>query len=152
MDRQDVGPELELLARDALRLGAALVCAAEAQKQRRITGRGGIRVSARHVRALVAARRLREERLGPLLTPEPGWSVLLALYAARLEGWTLTQARLTRAAAAPAATVHGRILALEAQGLLERRPDPARARGTIVTLTDEAAARIHDYLREAREI
>jgi DNA-binding MarR family transcriptional regulator len=152
MNREDVGPELELLARDALRLGAALVRSAEAEKLRRSTGRGGIAVSARHVRALIAARRLREERLGPLFAPEPGWSVLLALYAARLEGWTLTQAQLTQAAAAPGATVHGRILALEAQGLVQRRPDPTRRRGTIVVLTDEAAARVHDYLREAREI
>jgi DNA-binding MarR family transcriptional regulator len=37
-------------------------------------------------------------------------------------------------------------------GLLERRPDPSRGRGTIVRLTDDAAARIHDYLREAREM
>ena len=62
------------------------------------------------------------------------------------------QARLTEIADAPGATIYGRIEALEALGLLERGPDPRRGRGTIVTLTDDAAARIHDYLREAREI
>ena len=152
MDREDVGPSLEHLAHAAVRLGAGLVAAAEAEKLRRLEGRGGIPVSARFVRALIAARRLREERLGPEFAPEPGWSIMLALYVAHLEGWTLTQARLTQAAAAPGGTVYGRILALEATGLLERHPDPDRARGTIVVLTEAAVTRVHDYLREAREI
>ncbi|MEO7178061.1 MAG: MarR family transcriptional regulator [Allosphingosinicella sp.] len=77
---------------------------------------------------------------------------MLALYIAHLEGWTLTQATLTKAAAAPGATITGRLAALEAQGLIERRPDPSRGRGTLVVLTDEAAARVGEYLREAREI
>ena len=152
MQPEDVGPSLELLALDAVRLGAGLVAAAEAEKLRRLSGHGGIPISARFVRGLIAARRLRQERLGPEFAPEPGWSVMLALYVARLEGWTLTQAGLTQAAAAPAAMIVGRLAALEAQGLVERRPDPDRARGTIVTLTEAAARRMHDYLREAREI
>ena len=148
----EVGPTLELLSFDACRLAAALVEAAEAERLRRMTDHGRIALTARFVKGLVAARALRSERLGPALAPEPGWSVLLVLYAARLEGGEPTPAALPRAAAAPVATVHGRLRALEAQGLLERRPDPRRGRGTIVTLTDDAAARIHDYLREAREI
>lgn len=148
----DVGPTLEILSFDACRLAARLVEAAEAETLRRMTGHGRIAMTARFVRTLIAARRLRSERLGPALSPEPGWSVLLALYLAHLEQADLTQAALTQAAGAATATVYGRLLALEAQGLLERRPDPSRRRGTIVRLTDDAAARIHDYLREAREI
>jgi len=148
----DVGPTLEMLSFDACRLAARLVEAAEADALRRMTDHGRIALTARFVRTLIAARRLRSERLGPALAPEPGWSLLLALYAARLEGRQLTLAALTEAAGAPGSTIVGRIAALEAQGLLARIPDPARGRGTIVRLTDEAAARIHDYLREAREI
>jgi len=148
----DVGPTLEMLSFDACRLAARLVEAAEAERLRRMTDHGRIALTPRFVKSLVAARRLRRERLGPALAPEPGWSMLLALYAARLEQSELTLAALTRAAGAPTATVYGRLAALEAQGLLTRRPDPTRRRGTIVRLTDEAAARIHDYLREAREI
>jgi hypothetical protein len=148
----EVGPTLEMLSFDACRLAAGLVEAAEAERLRRMTDHGRIAITARFVRSLIAARRLRCERLGPALAPEPGWSVLLNLYLARLEQIEPSQAALTRAAGAPTATVYGRLAALEAQGLLERRPDPARGRGTIVRLTDEAAARIHDYLREAREI
>lgn len=145
-------PTLIALGFDACRLAAGLARAAEAEQRRRARGHGAIEPDARFVRGLIAARRRRFERLGPALAPEPGWSVLLALYAARLEGRELTLAGLTEAAGAPGATVVGRIAALEAQGLVERRPDPARRRGTLVRLTDEATARIHDYLREAREI
>jgi DNA-binding MarR family transcriptional regulator len=148
----EVGPSLEMLSFDACRLAARLVEAAEAETLRRMTDHGRIALTARFVRTLIAARRLRAERLGPALAPEPGWTILLNLYAARLDGAELSLAALTRAAAAPGATVYGRIRALEALGLAARRPDPERGRGTLVTLTDEAAARIHDYLREAREI
>lgn len=148
----EVGPTLEMLSFDACRLAARLVEAAEAETLRRMTDHGRIALTPRFVRGLIAARRLRSERLDPALAPEPGWSVLLVLYAAYLERCELTLAALTRAVAAPGATVYGRLVALEALGLLERRPDPSRGRGTIVRLTDEAAVRIHDYLREARDI
>jgi DNA-binding MarR family transcriptional regulator len=148
----EVGPTLERLSLDACRLAARLVEAAEADRLRRMTDHGRIALTARFVRTLIAARRLRTERLGPALAPEPGWTILLILYAARLEATEPSLADLTRAAAAPGATVYGRIVALEASGLVARRPDPSRRRGTLVSLTDEAAARIHDYLREAREI
>lgn len=152
MRSEDIGPTLERIAIDACRLAACLVEAAETERLRRTTGLGGIAVSARFVRTLIAARRLRPQMLGPEFAPEPGWTVMLCLYVARLEGWTLTQANLTRATAAPGATVYGRLVALEAQGSIERRPDPDRARGTLVSLTDEGAARVGEYLREAREI
>lgn len=148
----EVGPTLEMLSLDACRLAARLVEAAEAERLRRMTDHGRIALTPRFVRTLIAARRLRSQRLGPAFAPEPGWSLLLALYAAHLEQAEVTLAALTRAVAAPGATVYGRMVALEALGLLERRPDPSRGRGTIVRLTDEAAVRIHDYLREAREI
>jgi hypothetical protein len=152
METEDIGPSLELLALDACRLAAGLAEAAETERLRRTAGHGGIAITARFVRTLIAARRLRPQLLGPEFAPEAGWSVMLCLYVAHLEGWTLTQATLTKAAAAPGATVTGRLAALEAEGLIEPRPDPDRARGTLVSLTDEAAGRIHDYLREAREI
>lgn len=152
MSLDEVGPTLELLGLDACRLAAGLVEAAEAERLRRMTDHGRIALTARFVRTLIAARRLRCERLGPALAPEPGWTILLILYAARLDQAEPTLAALTRAASAPGATVYGRLRALETLGLLERRPDPTRSRGTIVRLSDDAVARIRDYLREAREI
>ncbi|HEX9964303.1 MAG TPA: hypothetical protein VGB04_04895 [Allosphingosinicella sp.] len=150
MRREDVGPTLELLALDACRLAAGLVEAAEAEALRRRAGLGGVAVTPRFVRALIAARQLRTEHFGPLLAPDTGWSVMLALYAARLEGWELTQAQLAEAAGT--ATLQTRLPALEARGLIARRPDREDGRGWIVTLTDEAAAKMHHYLQEAREI
>lgn len=152
MRSEDIGPTLEMIAIDACRVAARLVEAAEADRLRRMTDHGRIALTPRFVRTLIAARHLRSERLGSAFAPEPGWSILLVLYAAHLEQAELSLAALTRAAAAPGTTVYGRLIALEALGLVERRPDPSRGRDTIVRLTDEAAVRIHDYLREAREI
>jgi hypothetical protein len=150
MRSEDAGPTLGLLALDACRLAVALVGAAEAEALRRMTGHGRIDVSARFVRALIAARQLRPERFGALLAPDTGWSLMLALYAARLEGWVLNEAQLAEAAGT--ATVRTRLPALEAKGFLHRRPDPEDPRQTLVALTDEAAAKMRDYLQEAREI
>jgi hypothetical protein len=150
MRSEDVGPALGPLALDACRLAAALVEVAEAEALRRGTGLGRIAVSARHVRALIAARQLRPERFGALLAPDTGWSLMLALYAARLEGWELSEAQLAEAAGI--ASVQTRLPALEAKGFLTRRPDPEDPRATLVTLTDETAEKMRDYLQEAREI
>jgi hypothetical protein len=150
MRAEDIGPALEHLALDSCRLAAALVEAAEAEALRRRTGLGRIAVSARFVRALIAARQLRPERFGALLAPDTGWSLMLALYAARLEGWDLDEAQLAEAAGT--ANIRPRLPALEAKGLLHRRPDPEDTRRTLVALTDEGAAKMRDYLQEARAI
>jgi DNA-binding MarR family transcriptional regulator len=150
MRAEDAGPSLEILAFDACRLAAGLVEAAEAERLRSMSGLGRIAPTARFVRGLIAARQLRSERFGPLLAPDTGWSVMLALYAAHLEGWELTLAQLAEAAGT--AAVPARLPALESKNLLHRRPDPDDPRGTIVALTEEGAAKMGDYLREAREI
>lgn len=151
MRAEDCGPSLETLALDSCRLAAALVEAAEAERLRWASGGlGRVAPSARFVRALAAARRLRSKRFGALLAPDTGWSIMLALYVAHLEGWSLSEARLAEAAGT--AAVPARLPALEAKGLLLRRPDPDDPRGMIVALTEEGAAKMGDYLREAREI
>jgi hypothetical protein len=150
MRAEDAGPAIEQLALDSCRLAAALVEVAEAEALRRRTGHGRIAVSARFVRSLIAARQLRPERFGALLAPDTGWSLRLALYAARLEGWELTEAGLAEASGT--ASVAARLPALEARGLVHRRPAPEDPRDTVVALTDEAAEKMRDYLQEAREI
>jgi hypothetical protein len=150
MRAEDVGPALERLALDCCRLAAGLAEAAESEALRRRTGLGRIPVSARHVRALIAARQLRPDRFGALLAPDSGWSLMLVLYAARLEGWELSETQLAEAAGT--ASVRTRLPALEARGFLHRRPDPEDPRQTLVALTDEAAAKMRAYLQEAREI
>ena len=64
MGLEEVGPTLELLGFDACRLAAALVEAAEAERLRRMTDHGRIALTARFVRSLIAARRLRPARRG----------------------------------------------------------------------------------------
>jgi DNA-binding MarR family transcriptional regulator len=148
---KDIGSTLEVLGLDALRLSKGLVEVAEAEALRRMSGSGTIEITARFVHTIIEARLLRADRFGPILTPEPGWTLMLLLYAARLDGRRLTPARLAEAGI-PIATVVGRVAALEARGLVTRAPNPARRRGRLVTLTDGAARRMHDYLRAAREI
>ncbi|HVG02142.1 MAG TPA: hypothetical protein VM842_04585 [Nitrospira sp.] len=151
-DGANIGTMIEALAADALRLAAGIVELGEAEALRRMSGRGTIEITARFVHGLIEARRLRTAYLGPALVPEPGWTLLLILYAARLEQKTLSPSRLATTGAVPHGTMMSRLDALAAAGLIHRHPDPGRRRGLLVSLTDEAAAKLGDYLMAAREL
>ncbi|MEA3052772.1 MAG: hypothetical protein QOG72_1675 [Sphingomonadales bacterium] len=151
--KREIGSMIEALGGEALRLAKGIVELGEAEALRRMSGRGTIELTARFVRGLVEARRLRTHYLGPILVPEPGWTLLLILYAARLDGLpALSPARLAAASDLPYGTVNGRLDALAAAALIDRRKDPERKRGLLVALTEETATRMHDYLMAAREL
>jgi DNA-binding transcriptional ArsR family regulator len=103
------------------------------------------------VRALVAARRLRDEFLGPGLD-EPCWAVLLEMLIARLEGRALSLTELAAAADVPQTTAHRRIEWLAERGLIARRPDPQDGRIILIDLTEEAADRVRAYLIAALKL
>ena len=144
MNAEDIGPTLELIAIDACRLAAGLVEVAEAEALRRTTGHGRIAISARFVRTLIAARRLRPQWLGPEFAPEPGWSVMLALYGVapprRLDPGPRPPS--TRAAAAPGATTPRPPRRLEDQGMIEPGPTRTEAEAPSSPSPTEAAARM----------
>jgi DNA-binding MarR family transcriptional regulator len=109
---------------------------------------GELVLTAAHVRAIVAARRLRTAFL-PDLSGDHAFSMLLELYAARLEDRRIPQTRLARAAGVPHATAIRILHALAAEGLVAAAGDPADRRLNLYALTDEAAGRMHDYPKAA---
>gem|GEM_PF-1746267 len=107
--------------------------------------RDGAAPGALHVRAIIAVRRLRTAYL-PDLSGDHAFSMLLELYAARLEGRRIAQTRLGSAAGVPHATAIRIIQALQDEGMVASAGDPADRRLTLLALTDEAAARMEAYL------
>lgn len=102
------------------------------------------------IRSIIAARRLRDDILGPGIG-DAGWLLLLELYAAHLAGRPRRVSRLVEDFVAPA-TVNRWLIALAKRGLLTRRASPYCERGVLVALTDEGAKRLRDYLTVAHRL
>lgn len=108
-------------------------------------------VTASTVRTIIAARWLRRDFLG-LDVGDPEWSLMLELYAARLEGRQVHQTGLSVAAGVPQSTALQATRRLVEAGIFTTKPDPNDGRKLLVALTAPAAARIHSYLNAAMEI
>jgi len=119
----DQQASLEKLSRDAARLAEALARAAADEAQREAARASRIRVTAPQVRRLIEARRRRAARfaLGP---GNAAWSLMLELFAARLEGRRHSLSQLAAAAGIAPTTALRAIETLERAGLAERRPAP----------------------------
>jgi DNA-binding MarR family transcriptional regulator len=132
---------LEDLSHDLNHIAVMLTRFAEVDAARR---EAGIPVTAQQVRALIAARHARSAVFG-LDLANPGWSLLLELYRARLEGRPARMERLATDARLAATTVLRWLDLLRAAGFAERRPDPERSRQILIALTDAGAEAMHDY-------
>jgi DNA-binding MarR family transcriptional regulator len=108
-------------------------------------------VTAATVRSIIAARWLRRDFLG-FDVGDPEWSLMLELYAARLEGRQVHQTGLSVAAGVPQSTALQATRRLVEAGIFATRPDPNDGRKLLVALTAPAAARIRSYLTAALEI
>ena len=108
-------------------------------------------IDARRVRAIIAARWLRREFLG-FDADEAEWSLMLELYAARLEGRRVHQTRLGVAAGLPQTTVLRATRRLIRSRLFASQDDPDDKRMLLITLSDSAADRIRAYLAAASRI
>jgi hypothetical protein len=104
-------------------------------------GRGGLSPGA-IARELLLERREREERFPAGLFGEPGWELMLALYAASEEGHGLGMVEACEAARIGPAAARRLIARMEADGLVER---DGGARGPL-RLTASAAERMSDHL------
>lgn len=105
--------------------------------------RGGFAAS--QIRTLLEARHKRSAALS-LDVVHPGWSVLLVLFRAHLEGRPIRMARLaTDAHIAMTTTMRWMGLLLD-NGLAERRPDPEYARGVLFALSADGAERVRQQL------
>lgn len=125
---------------------------------RRLARRGGGRraprapeISSASVRAIIAARRLRDECFGPAVG-ELAWGVLLEAYAAHLEGGLSPITGLGASSGIARSTAHRWVAWLLERGLLVRHPESVNRRTALVGLSDDAAARIADYLAATARI
>lgn len=134
---------LQDLSLDLTGLAALLAQYAEADLRRR-ENESRDRVTARQVRALLAARHARSQIFGHDLA-HPGWSLLLELFSADLEGRQFNMARLAAEARVPPATAFKWIADLSTAGFVHRAPDSTRPNGVLIALTDSGREAMEDY-------
>lgn len=95
-------------------------------------------------------RRRRARYLPSRLLGEPGWDILLGLYAAAGRGDTVSVSNACTASGAPASTALRWLHHLEVEGMIERRRDTTDARRHYVRLTGAGMARMSAYFEECR--
>jgi DNA-binding MarR family transcriptional regulator len=99
------------------------------------------------VRALLRARRLRDQYFKPDLFADPAWDMLLDLLLARLEGRLVAVSSLCIAAAVPPTTALRWIKRLNDEGLFVRTADPRDGRRVFIDLAVATAEALVAYLR-----
>jgi len=87
-------------------------------------------------------RSLRDLYLPSCVLSEPGWDILLHLYAQHDAPGGNSQTSVVHASHAPQATALRWLEKLEQTGLVTQSPNPGDARGRIVRLTDDAVCRM----------
>jgi DNA-binding MarR family transcriptional regulator len=106
--------------------------------------------SAADVRRAIRARRLRDQFFGATLFEDPGWDMLLDLYAAELERARVSVSSLCIAAAVAPTTALRWIARMTDTGLFERRPDLLDRRRAFMVLSDRASEAMRGYIVATR--
>ncbi|QCB41358.1 hypothetical protein E5673_03225 [Sphingomonas sp. PAMC26645] len=109
-----------------------------------------IEPSAADVRRAIRARRLRDQFFGATLFEDPGWDMLLDLYAAELERGRVSVSSLCIAAAVAPTTALRWIARMTDTGLFERRPDLLDRRRAFMVLSDRASEAMRGYIVATR--
>jgi DNA-binding MarR family transcriptional regulator len=105
--------------------------------------------TAAKVRELIKLRRLRDQHFPPDLFADPAWDILLDLYAANLEGKSVSVSSLCIAAAVPPTTALRWITTMTEHGALVRKQDPQDARRIFIALSEESEERLTAYFATA---
>jgi Winged helix DNA-binding domain len=108
------------------------------------------RINAQKIRALLRARRLRDQILPGDLFADPAWDMMLDLMAAQLEGNRVSVSSLCIAAAVPPTTALRWIRQLTERGLLERHADSADGRRVFIALSPEGYHAIESWFAASR--
>lgn len=103
-------------------------------------------VCARTVRTMIRLRRLRRQIFEGNLFLDPAWDMMLDLLAARLETKRVSVSSLCLASGAPPTTALRWIRALEGRGVLVRSADPKDGRRVYVSLSEDAASKMIEFL------
>ncbi|HWH17885.1 MAG TPA: winged helix DNA-binding protein [Allosphingosinicella sp.] len=104
------------------------------------------------IRAMIRARRLREQYFPADLFADPAWDMLLDLMAARLDRQRVAVSSLCIAAAVPPTTALRWIKTLTEHGVFVRTADPQDGRRVFIELSDKAAAQLAAYLKAAQRL
>jgi DNA-binding transcriptional ArsR family regulator len=133
------GPKLQQLSEEMGRIATMLAAISEQEMATKRDEDGRIEITVPLVRAIIRARRTRDEFFVPGLFADPAWDMLLDLFAARLQGEPVSVSSLCIAAAVPQTTALRWIKVLTDHGLATRADDPQDGRRVFVQLTDTAA-------------
>jgi hypothetical protein len=158
--RDDGSVILQQLSEDVGRIAAILASLSEEEAAAAAarTGAGGGAeadqpgVDAAAIRAMIRARRLRDQYFRGELFADPAWDMLLDLMAARLEKNRVAVSSLCIAAAVPATTALRWIKALTDRGLFVRAADPEDGRRVYIELSDDTARALAAYLRALQRV
>lgn len=101
------------------------------------------------VRAIIKLRRMRDRYFQPDLFADPGWDIMLDLYAAQQEAKQVSVSSLCIAAAVPPTTALRWITNMTASGLLVRVQDPDDARRVFIELSPGAHEQLDAYFAAA---
>lgn len=101
------------------------------------------------IRELIKLRRLRDQHFPAELFADPGWDILLDLFAAKLEGKSVSVSSLCIAAAVPPTTALRWITTMTEHGALVRKQDPNDARRVFIELSPDSEARLRAYFTDA---
>jgi DNA-binding MarR family transcriptional regulator len=102
------------------------------------------------IRRAIRARRLRAQYFDPRLLEDPGWDMLLDLFASELEGGQVSVSSLCIAAAVAPTTALRWITRLIATGLFVRVADNEDRRRAFLVLAPAASAAMHAYCTAIR--
>ncbi len=103
------------------------------------------------VRAVIAARHIRDKYFWPAMN-ETAWTLLLELFANRLEGDRLDDNGLSAATEVPLDLTLHWIDWLAGRGVVFRGTCEASGEAARIDLTDSGADRMHDYLMAALKL
>jgi len=134
-------PSLRDLASELAGIAARM--SAMAGRPNLLPDRGGSVAS--QIRTLLEARHKRSAALG-LDVVHPGWSILLVLFRAHLEGRPVRMARLATEAHVAMTTMMRWMELFIAHGVAERRSDSGHARGVLFALSADGAERVRRQL------
>lgn len=152
-DIKDAGtPRLQQISEEVGRIASALAALSEEDQAAADAAKGKIRIDPGLVRAMIRARRLRDQFFRSEIFADPAWDMLLDLFAARLEKRRVAVSSLCIAAAVPPTTALRWIKSLCDQGLFLRHADVEDGRRVFIELSEDAAAAMEAYLRAAQRI
>jgi len=109
-------------------------------------------LSAKTVRSVIRARRLRSRFFREDLFADPAWDMLLDLLQAEIEQMRVPVSNLCIAASVPATTAPRWLKTMVSQGLFVRRADPHDGRRVFVELAPEASQALRRYFAEVGQV